>query len=134
MAGALGVGEKADEWIPGDTEFVLQILEQASERLDRRYALASRGWDETKAARRGADIYGIAGDEMFRKGQNRRIAEARGLFCHWCRQELGLTVTELARMLSLTPAAVVYAVWRGERFAAILSWTHRKFNHCCSCT
>jgi chromosomal replication initiation ATPase DnaA len=109
---------KGDERILGDTEFVLQILEQANERLDRRYELASRGWDETKVARRVADIYGIAADEMFRKGQNRRMAEARGLFCHWCRQELGLTVTALARMLSLTPAAVVYAARRGERSAA----------------
>jgi hypothetical protein len=57
----------------------LQILEQASERLDRRYELASRGWDETKVAGRVADICGIAADEMFRKGQNRRIAEARRL-------------------------------------------------------
>ena len=108
---------KGDERILGDTEFVLQILEQANERLERRYELASRGWDETKVAARVADIYGIAADEMFRKGKNRHIAEARGLFCHWCRQELDLSVTALARMLSLTPAAVVYAARRGERFA-----------------
>jgi REP element-mobilizing transposase RayT len=109
---------KGDERILGDTEFVLQVLEQANERLDRRYELASRGWDEKRVARRVAGIYGIAADEMFRRGQKRRIAEARGLFCHWCRQELGLSVTALARMLSLTPAAVVYAARRGERFAA----------------
>jgi chromosomal replication initiation ATPase DnaA len=65
-----------------------------------------------------ATIYGIAADEMFRKGQRRKIAAARGLFCHWCRQELGLSLTALARMLSLTPAAVVYAARRGEQIAA----------------
>jgi len=45
---------KGDERILGDTQFVLQILEQANERLERRYELASRGWDETRVARRVA--------------------------------------------------------------------------------
>jgi hypothetical protein len=40
------------------------------------------------------------------------------LFCHWCRQELGLSVAALARLLSLTPAAAVYAARRGEQIAA----------------
>jgi predicted transcriptional regulator len=40
------------------------------------------------------------------------------MFCHWCRQELGLSLTALAKMLSLTPAAVVYAARRGEQIAA----------------
>jgi REP element-mobilizing transposase RayT len=109
---------KGDERILGDTEFVLHILEQAKQGLERRYELASRGWNETKVAARVATIYGIAADEMFRKGQRRKIAAARGLFCHWCRQELGLSLTALARMLSLTPAAVVYAARRGEQIAA----------------
>jgi hypothetical protein len=55
---------------------------------------------------------------MFRKGQRGKIAEARGLLCHWCRQELGLSLIALARMLSRTPAAVVYAARRGKRIAA----------------
>lgn len=72
---------------------------------------------------RNLDVIGLrsrfgTSNEMFRKGQKRKIAETRGLFCHWCRQELGLSVTALARMLSLTPAAVFYAARRGERFAA----------------
>jgi len=80
--------------------FVLHILEKANERLERRYELASRGWNETKVAARVANMHGIEEDELFRKGQRRKIAEARGLFCHWCRQELGLSVTALARMLA----------------------------------
>ena len=59
--------------------FVLHILEKANERLDRRYELASRGWNETKVDARVANIYGIAADEMFRKGQRRKVAEARGI-------------------------------------------------------
>jgi hypothetical protein len=108
---------KGDERLLGDTEFVLQILEQANEGLDRRYELASRGWNETQVAARVASLCGIAAGDLFRKGQRRKIAAARGLFCHWCRQELGLSVTALARMLSLTPAAVVYAARRGEQIA-----------------
>jgi putative transposase len=109
---------KGDERILGDTEFVLHILEQANERLERRYELASRGWNEAKVAGRVADIYDIAAEEIFRKGQKRNIAEARGLFCHWCRQELGISLTALARLLSITPAGVAYAARRGQRIAA----------------
>ena len=108
---------KGDERILGDTQFVLRILKQAEEQLERRYELASRGWNETKVAHQVAAIYGVAPEELFRKGQQKRLSEARGLFCYWCCRELGLSLTELARMLSMTPAGVAYAARRGEKVA-----------------
>jgi chromosomal replication initiation ATPase DnaA len=108
---------KGDERILGDTEFVLRVLKQAKDQLERRYELTSQGWNEMKVARQVAAIYGVAPEELFRKGQQRRLSEARGLFCYWCSRELGLSLTELARMLSMTPAGVAYAVRRGERVA-----------------
>jgi REP element-mobilizing transposase RayT len=109
---------KGDERILGDTEFVVRILEQANERLERRYELASLGWDEEKVARRVADIYGIAPEEILRKGQKGKLAQARGLFCHWCSRELGISLTALAKKLCMTPAGVAYAARRGERIAS----------------
>jgi hypothetical protein len=112
---------KGDERILGNTEFVLNILDQVNERLERRYEMVSRGWNETRVAARVAEIYGIAAEDLFHKGQKRKISEARGLFCYWSRQELGLSLTALSRMLSITPAGVAYAVRRGERIAADLN-------------
>jgi REP element-mobilizing transposase RayT len=117
LGGRRGDRLKGDERILGDTEFVLRILEQAEEQLERRYELARRGWNETKVARQVAAIYGIAPEEIFRKGQQGSLSEARGLFCYWCSRELGLSLTALARMLSMTPAGVGYAARRGERIA-----------------
>jgi putative transposase len=99
------------------TKFVLRILRQAEEQPNRRYELASRGWNETKVARQVAAIYGVAPEEIFRKGQQGSLSEARGLFCYWCSRELGLSLTALARMLSMTPAGVGYAARRGEQIA-----------------
>jgi REP element-mobilizing transposase RayT len=109
---------KGDERILGDTEFVSAILAQANERLERRYELSRRGWDEATVAGRVAEIYGISPDAIFHRSQQRQIAAARGLFCHWCSRELRISLTALARMLSMTPAGVAYAARRGERIAA----------------
>ena len=42
---------------------------------------------------------------------------ARDLLCYWSVFELGMTVVDLARKFDLTPAAVSYAVQRGEKLA-----------------
>jgi hypothetical protein len=108
---------KGDERILGDTEFVQRILEQANERMERGYALAGQGWDEEKVARKVASLYKISPGEIYRKGRQQVRMEARSLFCYWCARELGLTLTDLAATLGLTPAGVGYAVRRGEKIA-----------------
>ena len=43
--------------------------------------------------------------------------EARSLFCYWCSRELGVSLTDIARSLGMTPAGVGYALRRGEKIA-----------------
>jgi len=43
--------------------------------------------------------------------------EARSLLCYWAVSELGMGITELARVLGMTPSAVGYAVGRGKSTA-----------------
>lgn len=75
---------KGDERILGDSEFVMSVLAQANERLDRRYALKSQGYDMTRVAVRVAELMDIDPEMIFQKGRQKRRAEARGLFCYWC--------------------------------------------------
>ena len=42
---------------------------------------------------------------------------SRDLVCYWAAVELGMSVVDLARKFDLTPAAVSYAVQRGEKMA-----------------
>jgi len=88
------------------------------ERFERRYELKRRGYDMTRVAERVAELVGIAKEEIFQKGRQKKGSDARGLFCYWCASELGLPQTELARELEMTVSGIGYAVRRGEIIAA----------------
>ncbi|WP_319524102.1 transposase [uncultured Desulfosarcina sp.] len=108
---------KGDERILGDSEFVMSVLAQANERLDRRYELKSQGYDMTRVAARVAELMDIDPEALFQKGRQKKRAEARGLFCYWCVAELGISQTELSRKLKMTVSGVGYAVTRGKAVA-----------------
>jgi putative transposase len=108
---------KADQRILGEPDFVLSILEQADQPLERSYALKSQGVDLDTAAQKAARIFDIDVDEIFMKSRIQRRADARGLYCYWAVSELGHSLSDLARQLKMTPAGVGYAVQRGETIA-----------------
>ena len=105
---------KGDERILGDGDFVMNILSEAAERLDRRYELKSLGHDLNKVEQRVLEIYQIEKEDLYSKGRQRTRAEARGLFCYWAVRELGYGQAELGRRLGMTQPGVGYAVQRGE--------------------
>jgi putative transposase len=106
---------KSDERILGDSDFVLQVLSEADEELDRRYRLRSQGHDIAGIEERVIDIFGIEKDELYSLSRKHKISVARSVFCYWCVRELGESMTSMAKRLSLTQPAVGYAVERGER-------------------
>ena len=108
---------KGDERILGHSEFVMAVLDQANEHLDRRYALKSQGYDLARVAARVAELMDIDPEATIRKGRQKKRAEARGLFCYWCVAELGISQTELSRKLKMTVSGVGYAVTRGKAIA-----------------
>ncbi len=108
---------KADQRILGDSSFVLSLLEQADQRLERSAALKLQGVDLDTIAGKVAGIFDIDRDEIFMKSRVKRRAEARALYCYWAVSELGMTLSEIAAKLNQTPAGVGYAVQRGESIA-----------------
>ena len=55
--------------------------------------------------------------ELEKPGKNRTRVRARSLLCYWAVRELGLSQTELARRLHLSPEGISLSVKRGEHLA-----------------
>jgi putative transposase len=108
---------KGDERILGDTDFVLAVLEESEERLERRYELEVQGVNLDDVARRAASLFEIEPKEIYTSGKQSSLVGARSLFCYWAVRELGKSATALARMLKLSQPAVSISVKRGERIA-----------------
>jgi len=108
---------KSDERILGDSSFVMEVLEEAEERYDRRYTLKSLGYDISKVERKVIKLFDIEKQDLYSGRRKKPISEARSLFCYWCVRELGESMTSMARLLGLTQPAIGYAVDRGERLA-----------------
>ncbi len=100
---------KGDERILGDTSFVMGILADAHEKLNRRIRMKQSGVTLDRVEKRVMELY--------EEGRHRPISRARSLFCFWAVRELGLPQKELSERFSLSEPAVTYAVRRGQRIA-----------------
>jgi putative transposase len=108
---------KADERILGDSAFVDRVLSASEERYERRYELKRRGYDLDRVVARAADLYQMDPGDIVIRGRQRRRVDARSLVSYWAVQELGMTITDLARRFEMSPSADTYAVQRGEAIA-----------------
>ncbi len=105
---------KGDERILGDDNFVMDVLSEANERIDRRYELRSRGYTIEKLEERVLEIYRIDREELYSKGRQKVRADARSVFCYWAVRELGVEGTQMAKRLHMSQPGVAYAVKKGE--------------------
>lgn len=105
---------KGDERILGDSDFVMNILSEADERMDHRYELKSLGYDIDKLEQRVLEIYQIERQELYSKSRQKVRAEARSVFCYWAVRELGVEGARVAKRLKMSQSGVAYAVRRGE--------------------
>ena len=64
-----------------------------------------------------ADIHGIEVDEIYLKGKQQIRVKVRSLFCFWAVQELGISLTDLAKRLGISVPGVGYSGERGRRIA-----------------
>ena len=108
---------KGDERILGDDNFVMDVLSEANERIDRRYELRSRGYTIEKLEERVLEIYRIDREELYSKGRQKVRADARSVFCYWAVRELGVEGAQMAKRLHMSQPGVAYAVKKGEGIA-----------------
>lgn len=109
--------EKSDERILGDGEFVERILSESQEALDRRYALKADGVSVSEVADRVAQVLGVTVDQVWLPGKFRQQVIARSLLCYWAVNELGESMTAMARRLGITTASVSISFRRGRQIA-----------------
>ncbi|MGB9698137.1 MAG: transposase [Thermodesulfobacteriota bacterium] len=112
-----GIRLKGDERILGNSDFVLEVLRVAEEKMERGYRLRAAGYNLDRLAQKVAKIFGVRAEDLWIMGKYARILPARSLFCYWAVRELGVSATEMARRLNLSQPAVSIAVKRGERIA-----------------
>jgi len=106
---------KGDERILGDGDFVMNVLSEADERMDRRYELKSRGYTIESLEQRVLDLYRIKKEDLYSKSRQKVRAEARCVFCYWGVRELGLEGTRMAKRLNMSQPGVAYAIRKGEK-------------------
>jgi putative transposase len=109
-----GSHTKSDERILGESAFVSDILSQANEKYERKYELKRLGYDLNRVAMKVSEIYQIDAEDILSKGKQQKKVKARSLFCYWAVNELGVSLTELARQIGISVPAVGYSVERGQ--------------------
>ena len=112
-----GIFFKSDERMLGVSDFVENVLAEADEAMERKYALAAQGIDLHRLIHLAADLVSIRPERIAGPGKSRDLVKARSLICHWGASELGLTMTHLGATLGISVPTVSVAAKRGERIA-----------------
>ena len=108
---------KSDERILGDGDFVEEILSEAAETFERKYAMRRRGYDLDKVAKRVAAVCAVEANDIFSRTKQPARVKARSLFCYWASSELGISYTELSRRIGISAPGVGYSAERGKIIA-----------------
>ncbi len=108
---------KSDQRILGESDFVSDVLSESENQFSRKYKLKSLGYDFEKVVERVSMIFQLDKDYIIGRGGQRARVQARDLLCYWTVIELGMPMVDLARKFAITPAAISYAVQRGEKMA-----------------
>ena len=90
------------------------MLAEAREALEKRHRLRAKGIDLDKIVYRASELMGVKPEDVWAKGKYPRIVDARGLFCYWAVQELGVSMADMARQLGLSIPAISKSVRRGQ--------------------
>jgi putative transposase len=62
-----------------------------------------------------AELVGVKPEIVFAPGKERKRVRARSLLCYWAVRELGISMTNLTKVLNMSLSAVGAAVERGEK-------------------
>jgi hypothetical protein len=112
-----GICLKGDERIPGDSDFVLDMLAGANEALSERTRLRAKGIDFDGVAARVAQLLSLPAEAVRRRDKIPQSALARRLICHFAHNERGLSIVDIAMRLKVNQSVVSRAARQGRRIA-----------------
>jgi len=108
---------KSDQRILGESDFVSDVLSESEGQFSRKYKLKGLGYDFEKVVERVSMVFQVEKEYLTGRGRQKERVQARDLLCYWTVVELGMPMVDVARKFDMTPAAVSYAVQRGEKMA-----------------
>jgi hypothetical protein len=105
-----------DHRILGSSTFVEELLAEEERVTQERVLFKRRRIKVEEVINLIGKKFGVTGGEIIGGSQRQTASRARSVFCYLGSRELGITGRELSRAFSLTPAAIHYAIVRGESF------------------
>ncbi len=110
--------KRLSQKILGSKTFIEKLLVE-EERKIREQAPLKRRWIRLERITGFVcEKFGINSEEITGGSQKREVSLARSVLCFLASKDLGLTGRELSRALGITPAAIHYAIIRGEKILA----------------
>ena len=109
---------KSDERILGDSDFVDTVLQDAAEKMERKYCLKAKGYDFNALVERVSGIFKIEVKQLLSPSKQPERVMARSVLSYWAVRELGISGTAVGERLGLSQSAVSRAVQRGERLVS----------------
>ena len=106
---------KGDERMLGDSGFVLHVLNEQNERMERRFRLREQGYDIEKVIERVSKLFSLSKQDIINPSRRKQRVMARSVLCYWTIRELGMSGTELSQILRMGQSSVSRAVGRGEK-------------------
>jgi hypothetical protein len=88
---------KGDERILGESDFVLQVLKEHNEQLEKCTRMRWGGVDAQRAAVRVEEIFGLSFSELSQGSRLRSVVRARSVLCYWAVKQLGMSGAQAAR-------------------------------------
>ena len=114
----MNVHYKSDERILGDSDFVDTVLQDAAEKMERKYCLKAKGYDFNALVERVSAIFQIEVEQLLSPSKQPERVMARSVLSYWAVRELGISGTAVGERLGLSQSAVSRAVQRGESLVA----------------
>ncbi len=105
--------QKSDERILGDGSFVEEVLSYVNEQTIMQNKYRNKKVTYDQLAEIAAKQFNIQSNQIFLKTKQRKIVNARNLFCYWSVQELNISMTELSKLLKITVSAISQASEKG---------------------
>ena len=108
---------KGDERILGESDFVKKVLSEQKEKIERRYKLEVQGYDIDRVVDMVSKIFELEQEDIWKPGNQPQRVMARSIVCYWAVRELGMSGTNVGKLLVISQSAVSRAVVRGEKLA-----------------
>jgi hypothetical protein len=115
---------KGDERILGDSDFVMQVLESAQERMEERYRLAAEGHTFDRMIAQISEFFGLSVENVLPPGKHPHRVKARSVAAYLAVRKLGMDGKTVGKLLGVGQSAISRAVARGEKLMAELEITY----------